>query len=155
MASHEVLSSMKKGSRRPIWGCLRPQAGGRCYREGRGGFLMQRVLKLHNCLREDAEVYMVPKAISQNCGSPFGTIKNEGIAGQEVFGPQMVAVWKHFSGSISTCLSSPYTLPAGPAIAHRQRQGNKPGSPLLCLFLILMYHPHPVPSTFEKDPNSY
>lgn len=147
MVAHEVLSGMKKGSRGH---CLRVSetqgAGGRCYGEGRGWLLTQCRLQLHSSLQEDAEVYLVQKAISQiqRKKNPFGSIKNEGvISGQEVFGPQTVAVCEHF-----------WKAPAHSACrtCHHQRQGNKPGSPVACLFLIFMYHSNPVPSTFEEKP---
>lgn len=90
----------RKGAESTVWGCLRSWAGGWCYREGRGGFLTQHVLKPHNKFTGRCQSLHFGSESSQPNlwkKNPFGTIKNEDIISvQEVFGPQMVAVCKHF-----------------------------------------------------------
>lgn len=139
----------RKGAEDIVWGCLQPRAGGRCYREGRRGFHTQWMLKFHISLWEDAKNCTVQNAISQIPGkkNPFGTVKKEGVvSGQEVFGPQIVAVCKQFretpalSCHLLLCLQ----------VLSLPETGNNPGSSLICLYLIFWFNLYPIHSTFEE-----
>lgn len=99
MAAHEVLSGMKKGSRRH---CLRLSETLSRWQMLQGG----KGRAAHTACAEASQQFAggcqslhgsesnQPNLWKKN---PFGIIKNESIiSGQEFFGPQMVAVCKHF-----------------------------------------------------------
>ena len=99
MAAHEVLSSMKKGSRGHCLRVFETPSRWQMLQGGKG--------RVSHTTRAEASQQFAGGCQSLHSSesnqpnlwkkNPFGTMENEGvISGQEVFGPQMVAVWKHF-----------------------------------------------------------
>lgn len=95
MAAHKVLSGMKKGrtghclraSETPSWWQMLQGGEGRIPHTARAENAQQLVGGWQHLHGSEGNQ---PNLWKKN---PFGTIKNEGvISGQEVYGPQMVAV---------------------------------------------------------------